>query len=137
MVLLPEGKQVVSAGVAQQIVDMMKTVIGPEGTGKRAAIPGYSVAGKTGTAHKVGAHGYEDRYRSLFVGFAPASSPRIVAAIVVDDASLGRYHGGDVAAPVFSKVVGGAMRLLNVAPDQTLPNVAKDEAAIANNRGPV
>ncbi|MFT3928680.1 MAG: penicillin-binding transpeptidase domain-containing protein [Spongiibacteraceae bacterium] len=121
----PEAKQVVSAGVSQQVVDMMRTVIGPEGTGKRAAIPGYSVAGKTGTAHKVGAHGYEDRYRSLFVGFAPASSPRIVAAIVVDDASLGRYHGGDVAAPVFAKVVGGAMRLLNVAPDQTVQKVAQ------------
>lgn len=129
----PEGKQVVSAGVSQQIVDMMKTVIGPEGTGKRAAIPGYSVAGKTGTAHKVGAHGYEDRYRSLFVGFAPVSSPRIVAAIVVDDASLGRYHGGDVAAPVFAKVVGGAMRLLNVAPDQTLQNVAQGGQKIARD----
>lgn len=133
----PDGKQVVAAGVADQIVEMMKTVIGPEGTGKRAAIPGYSVAGKTGTAHKVGQHGYEDRYHSLFVGFAPVSSPRIVAAIVVDDASLGRYHGGDVAAPVFAKVVGGAMRLLNVAPDQTLPpartlpNVAQGAAKAA------
>jgi cell division protein FtsI (penicillin-binding protein 3) len=133
----PEGKQVVSAGVAQQIVEMMQTVIGPGGTGTRAAIPGYSVAGKTGTAHKVGVHGYEDRYRSLFVGFAPVSSPRVVAAIIVDDASLGKYHGGDVAAPVFAKVVGGAMRLLNVAPDQTLPNVAKDETKNVSARGPV
>lgn len=141
-----EGRQVVSPGVAQQVVDMMRTVTGPEGTGKRAVIPGYSVAGKTGTAHKVGAHGYEDRYRSLFVGFAPASSPRIVAAVVVDDASNGRYHGGDVAAPVFAKVVGGAMRLLNVAPDQTLPpvktppNIARGEIdgtkKIVHARGP-
>jgi len=133
----PEGRQVVSAGIAQQIVDMMKTVVGPDGTGKRAAIPGYSVAGKTGTAHKVGARGYEDRYRSLFVGFAPVSSPRIVAAIVVDDASLGRYHGGDVAAPVFAKVVGGAMRLLNVAPDQTLPNAAKSVSVAPKNAAPL
>ncbi len=126
-----EGRQVVSAGTAQQVVEMMRTVVGPEGTGKRAAIPGYSVAGKTGTAHKVGAHGYEDRYRSLFVGLAPVSSPRIVAAIVVDDASLGRYHGGDVAAPVFAKVVGGAMRLLNVAPDQTLQKAAQGGRKVA------
>jgi cell division protein FtsI (penicillin-binding protein 3) len=132
----PEGKQVVSAGVAQQIVEMMQTVIGPGGTGTRAAIPGYSVAGKTGTARKVGVHGYEDRYHSLFVGFAPVSAPRIVAAVVIDDASLGKYHGGDVAAPVFAKVVGGAMRLLNVAPDQTLPNVAKGAETPAIGRGP-
>lgn len=130
----PEGKQVVSAGVANKVAEMMKTVVGPEGTGKRAAIPGYSVAGKTGTAHKVGAHGYEDRYRSLFIGFAPASSPRVVAAIVVDDASLGRYHGGDVAAPVFAKVVSGAMRLLNVAPDQTLPQIADGQSKVANGQ---
>jgi cell division protein FtsI (penicillin-binding protein 3) len=120
--------------VANQVAEMMKTVVGPEGTGKRAAIPGYSVAGKTGTAHKVGAHGYEDRYRSLFIGFAPASSPRVVAAIVVDDASLGRYHGGDVAAPVFAKVVSGAMRLLNVAPDQTLPQIADGQSKAANGQ---
>ena len=131
----PDGKQVVSAGVADQIVEMMKTVIGPGGTGQRAAIPGYSVAGKTGTAHKVGAHGYEDRYRSLFVGFAPAAVPRVVAVVIVDDASLGKYHGGDVAAPVFAKVVGGAMRLLNVAPDQTLPAVANGPGKPAS-RGP-
>ena len=128
---VPEAKQVVSAGVSQQIVEMMQTVIGPEGTGKRAAIPGYSVAGKTGTAHKVGKTGYEDRYHSLFVGFAPVSSPRVVAVVVVDDASLGKYHGGDVAAPVFAKVVGGAMRLLNVAPDQTLPSAAKTSPSAA------
>lgn len=132
---IPEGKQVVSAGVANQIVEMMKTVIEPGGTGTRAAIPGYSVAGKTGTAHKVGAHGYEDRYHSLFIGIAPASAPRVVAVVVVDDASLGKYHGGDVAAPVFAKVVSGALRLLNVAPDQTLPAVASGSGKPAK-RGP-
>ncbi|MDB6061833.1 MAG: peptidoglycan synthetase FtsI [Verrucomicrobiaceae bacterium] len=115
----PAGKQVVSAGVAHQITEMMQTVIAPGGTGTRANIPGYSVAGKTGTVHKVGVHGYEDRYHSLFAGFAPVSAPRIVTVVIIDDASLGKYHGGDVAAPVFAKVVSGAMRLLNVAPDQT------------------
>ncbi len=125
------GKQVVSAGIAHEILEMMETVVEPGGTGIHAAIPGYSVAGKTGTAHKVGAHGYEDRYHSLFIGIAPASEPRVVAVVVIDDASLGKYHGGDVAAPVFAKVVGGAMRLLNVAPDKTLPVVAQGENPIS------
>lgn len=126
----PAGRQVLAPGVAHQVTEMMRTVVGPEGTGKRAAIPGYLVAGKTGTVHKVGVHGYEDRYQSLFVGFAPVSAPRIVTVVVVDDASLGRYHGGDVAAPVFGRVVGGAMRLLNVAPDQV-----RGAPAVANTAG--
>ena len=129
-----KGEQVIAPGVAQQIVEMLKTVVGPEGTGKRARIPAYTVAGKTGTVHKVGAHGYEDRYHSLFVGFAPATKPRIVTVVVVDDASLGRYHGGDVAAPVFGKVVGGAMRLLSVAPDDTGQAVAQ---TVPSRKGPV
>jgi cell division protein FtsI (penicillin-binding protein 3) len=87
------------------------------------------VAGKTGTVHMVGARGYEDRYHSIFAGLAPASKPRIVTVVVVDDASLGRYHGGDVAAPVFGKVVGGAMRLLNIAPDALPQPAAKDAVA--------
>ena len=138
----PDGEQIISAGVAQQIVDMMKTVIEPGGTGVRAKIPAYSVAGKTGTVHMVGVHGYEDRYHSLFAGLAPTSAPRIVTVVVVDDASLGKYHGGDVAAPVFAKVVGGAMRLLNVAPD-TAPQaaapqaVAKGATAPVDGKGPV
>lgn len=117
----PRGEQVVSPGVARQVVDMMKTVVEPGGTGVRARIPAYTVAGKTGTVHMVGARGYEDRYHSIFAGLAPATAPRIVTVVVVDDASLGRYHGGDVAAPVFGKVVGGAMRLLNIAPDALPP----------------
>jgi len=130
-----KGEQVIAPGVAQQIVEMLKTVVGPEGTGKRARIPAYTVAGKTGTAHKVGVHGYENRYRSLFVGFAPASAPRIVTVVVVEDASLGKYHGGDVAAPVFGKVVGGAMRLLSVAPDDTgQTSVAQ---TVPSRKGPV
>ena len=131
----PPGKQVVSAGVAHEIVEMMETVVGPGGTGRRAEIPGYLVAGKTGTAHKVGARGYEDRYHSLFAGFAPASAPRIVTVVVIDDASLGKYHGGDVAAPVFAKVVGGAMRLLNVAPDDIHPPTAVANSTSAKGAG--
>lgn len=134
----PEGKQVVSAGVARQVTEMMQTVVEPGGTGVRAKIPGYLVSGKTGTVHKVGAHGYEDRYHSLFAGFAPATAPRIVTVVVIDDASLGRYHGGDVAAPVFGRVVGGAMRLLNVAPDQLPPPAAvANSMPAAAGKGPV
>lgn len=130
-----KGKQVVAAGVAQQVVDMLQTVTGPEGTGKRARIPTYTVAGKTGTVHKVGRHGYEDRYQSIFVGFAPVSAPRVVTVVIVDDASAGKYHGGDVAAPVFAKVVGGAMRLLNVAPDANPAAVA--QSVPPARKGPV
>jgi cell division protein FtsI (penicillin-binding protein 3) len=117
-------EQIISPLIAGELTEMLKTVIGPEGTGKRAGIPSYSVAGKTGTAHKVGAGGYEDRYRAIFAGFAPADNPRVVAVIVIDDPSDGRYHGGEAAAPVFGKVVGGAMRVMNVAPDQQLPITA-------------
>lgn len=125
---IPEGTQVVAASVAQDVVGMLRTVVGPEGTGKRAMIPAYSAAGKTGTVHKIGVSGYADnRYRSIFAGFAPASDPRIVTVVVVDDPAGTRYHGGEVAAPVFARVVGGAMRLLNIAPD------AAGAAAVADN----
>src|SRR5690606_25053653 len=133
----PAGKQVLSAGVAHQVTQMMQTVVAPGGTGRRAAIAGYSVAGKTGTVHKVGARGYEDRYQSLFAGFAPATAPRIVSVVVVDDASLGKYHGGDVAAPVFGRVVGGAMRLLNVAPDEARKPAVANRVPEVAGKGPV
>ena len=135
-------EQVISPTIANEMTGMLRTVIGPEGTGKRAAIPAYSVAGKTGTVHKVGAQGYEDRYRSIFVGYAPSTNPRVVAVIVIDDPSNGRYHGGEAAAPVFSRVVGGAMRLLNVAPDQAMPAAPEKTApmktpATADARAPL
>jgi cell division protein FtsI (penicillin-binding protein 3) len=93
-------------------------VVAPEGGGKQAAIPGYRVAGKTGTAWKATAGGYAtDRYLAVFGGIAPASSPRLAAVVVIDEPSAGEYYGGKVAAPVFSNIVGGALRLLAVAPD--------------------
>jgi cell division protein FtsI (penicillin-binding protein 3) len=129
--------KVVSPVVAQQLVEMLMTVTGPEGTAKRAQIPGYTVAGKTGTVHKVGTRGYEeDRYRSIFAGFAPATAPRIVTVVVVDDPSKGRYFGGQVAAPVFARVVGGALRMLNVAPDANSP-AAVAQSKPAAKKGPV
>jgi cell division protein FtsI (penicillin-binding protein 3) len=104
--------------LVEQLVTMMETVTQTGGTAVRAAIPGYTVAGKTGTVHRVGEHGYEaDHYTSLFAGFAPAIDPRVVCVVIVTDPRGGVYFGGAVAAPVFSAVVRGALRLLNVAPD--------------------
>jgi cell division protein FtsI (penicillin-binding protein 3) len=113
------GEQVVSARNARTLVGLLEAVIN-EGTGGKAAIPGYRVAGKTGTARKSTAGGYfDDRYTSVFGGVAPASNPRLAAVVVIDDPGAGRYYGGDISAPVFSAVVGGALRLMGVAPDAT------------------
>ncbi|MBB5212168.1 peptidoglycan D,D-transpeptidase FtsI family protein [Microbulbifer hydrolyticus] len=116
------GERVVDSELAQQVSAMLETVIGPEGTGKRAAVDGYRVAGKTGTVHKVGSGGYADnRYRSVFAGFIPADNPRLAAVVVIDDPSHAKYYGGEVAAPVFGKVMTGAMRLLQVPPEKVAP----------------
>lgn len=101
---------------------MLETVI-RSGTGRLAHIAGYRVAGKTGTVHKTAARGYaEDRYLSLFAGMVPASNPRLVAVVVVDDPRNGEYFGGRVAAPVFGSVMQEALRLLNILPDEPLEN---------------
>jgi len=97
---------------------MMELVVEKEGTGMRAAVPGYRVAGKTGTVKKSGVGGYvEDSYIALFAGMAPASDPRLVMVVMIDEPRGEKYYGGIVAAPVFSKVMAGAMRTLNVPPD--------------------
>ncbi|BBB25503.1 peptidoglycan D,D-transpeptidase FtsI family protein [Amphritea japonica] len=108
--------------VANQVLRMMETVTQTGGTGRRAAIEGYRVAGKTGTVHKVGSGGYaDDQYVSIFAGVAPVDNPEIVAVVMVDNPKGQEYYGGEVAAPVFSRVVGGALRMLNVAPDNWQP----------------
>jgi cell division protein FtsI (penicillin-binding protein 3) len=118
----------------REMVTMMETVTHQGGTAVKAAIPGYRVAGKTGTVHRLGAHGYEpDRYISLFAGFAPVSDPRIVCVTIVNDPRGGVYYGGAIAAPVFSGVVRGALRLMNVPPDD-LPEMRV--AANAGTRDP-
>ncbi len=112
------GSQVVHPEVARAMRQMLEMAAGPGGTAPKAQTMGYRVAGKTGTAHKQEGKGYADRkYRASFVGLAPVSSPRLVVAVMIDEPSAGRYFGGDVAAPVFSTVVGGALRILGVAPD--------------------
>lgn len=111
------AEQVLSAETADRVVQMMETVTQPGGTGTRAAIPGYRVAGKTGTVHKVGSTGYEYEYMAVFAGIAPVTDPKIVAIVWVDSPSGREYHGGEVAAPIFSRIMGNALRYLNVPPD--------------------
>ena len=103
---------------ARAVRGMLELAVQPGGTAPRARVMGYRVAGKTGTAHKQENGGYApDKYLSSFVGFAPASRPRLVIAVMIDEPSAGQYYGGVVAAPVFSQVMQGALRLLGVAPD--------------------
>jgi cell division protein FtsI (penicillin-binding protein 3) len=115
------GKQVISPATARKLRDMLELAVEPGGTAPRARVMGYRVAGKTGTAHKEENGGYaEHKYVSSFVGFAPASDPRLVIAVMIDEPSAGQYYGGAVAAPVFSAVMGGALRMLGVSPDAPL-----------------
>lgn len=108
-----------SPQTVDKVVTMLTAVVSKEGTGSRAAIPGYSVAGKTGTVHKSSKGGYEeDKYISVFAGIAPASDPKLVLVVMVDQPSSGVYFGGEVAAPIFSKIMGGALRILNISPDK-------------------
>ncbi|MGB1799442.1 MAG: peptidoglycan D,D-transpeptidase FtsI family protein, partial [Gammaproteobacteria bacterium] len=112
------GKRVLEERVTRQVRKMLETVVSTEGTGKRAAIRGYRVIGKTGTVHKSVRGGYsEDRYLSLFAGIAPASQPRFAMVVLIDEPGGGDHYGGVVAAPVFSRVMEGAFRILNIPPD--------------------
>ncbi len=115
----PQGTQVIPEHISKQMLTMLRGVVdGEGGTGSRARVPGYQVGGKTGTVHKAVGGGYaEDRYRSVFAGIAPISNPRFAAVVVIDEPSKGEYYGGLVAAPVFSEIMSGALRLLNVTPD--------------------
>jgi len=120
-----KGTQVIPVAIAREMRHMLEMAAGPGGTAPKAQVMGYRVAGKTGTAHKVGVHGTYDgnRYVGSFVGFAPVSNPRIVVAVMIDEPSNGIHYGGDVAAPVFSAVVGGVLRTLNVEPDSPIKSL--------------
>ncbi|HEY5928933.1 MAG TPA: penicillin-binding transpeptidase domain-containing protein, partial [Burkholderiales bacterium] len=125
-----QGKRVVSVVTAQAVRKMLEMVTQPGGTATRAQVAGFRVAGKTGTAQKLEGNGYAaDRYISSFVGFAPASQPRVVIAVMIDEPSGKHYYGGEVAAPVFSNVMAGALRLLGISPDASLDNVISPEFA--------
>ena len=119
--VLPEPRRVIPEMVAFEVNRMMRSVVGTGGSGWRAAVEGYHIAGKTGTVHKTSDSGYEeDRYVSLFAGFAPATDPRLVLVVVVDDPGAGKYFGSQVAAPVFASVMQGALRIMNIPPDNLI-----------------
>jgi cell division protein FtsI (penicillin-binding protein 3) len=116
---MPAGERVVSSRTAQLLVDMLGAAVG-DGTARQARIEGYKVGGKTGTVHKIVNGVYaDDHYLSLFAGIAPLDNPRYVAVIVIDDPAGKAYFGGEVAAPVFSRVMEGVLRTMNVAPERT------------------
>ena len=112
------GLRVLSPATVKEIRTMLQMAAGPGGTGTKAQTIGYSVGGKSGTAHKQEGKGYAaNKYRSWFVGMAPITSPRIIVAVMVDEPNNGLHFGGDVAAPVFSQVVQQTLRMMNVEPD--------------------
>jgi cell division protein FtsI (penicillin-binding protein 3) len=114
----PAGIRVFSPDTAAKLRHMLNMVTGPGGTAPKAQAIGYSVGGKTGTAHKQEGRGYAGhKYRAWFVGIAPINNPRIVVAVMVDEPSNGVYFGGDVAGPVFAQVVQQSLRMLGVPPD--------------------
>lgn len=117
------GKRVFSERTAQALRNMLELVVQPGGTAPLAQVAGYRVAGKTGTAHKLENGRYVNRYIASFVGIAPASNPRLVVAVMIDEPSGAEYYGGQVAAPVFSKVAGAVLHALNVPNDAPLDNV--------------
>ncbi len=128
--VLTTGAKVIAAETSQAVRSMLELVVMPGGTAPRAQVMGYRVAGKTGTAHKQENGRYaEDRYIASFVGLAPASNPRLIVAVMIDEPSNGQYYGGAVAAPVFSQVMSGALRLLSVPPDAPTSNILPLESA--------
>ncbi|MGD8695683.1 MAG: penicillin-binding transpeptidase domain-containing protein [Gammaproteobacteria bacterium] len=133
---VPEAEtRVISAQTAHDVIGMLETVVAPGGTATRAAVPGYRIAGKTGTARKATAGGYSEKlYTAVFGGLAPASRPRLAAVVVIHEPSDGAYYGGEVAAPVFAEVVAGSLRILGIPPDQASGHGSGDGAIQAMRR---
>lgn len=130
----PVGQRVLSEKVTFDVRQMLREVV-ENGTGKRAQPGFYSAGGKTGTVHLVGKEGYEDnQYKAIFAGMAPIDDPRIVTVVAVDAPQSGEYYGGEVAAPVFARVMGGALRLLNVKPELELGQTRESEP-VSSERG--
>ncbi|MEM7564350.1 MAG: penicillin-binding transpeptidase domain-containing protein, partial [Pseudomonadota bacterium] len=126
------SRHVMKSSTARQVIGMMEEVVGPKGTAQLAAVEGYQIAGKTGTAKKSIAGGYQkDDYVSVFAGIAPASNPRLVMAVMVDEPTQNGYYGGVVAAPVFQEVISNALRILDIPPDNltALKNRSGQEGA--------
>ncbi|SFP24200.1 cell division protein FtsI (penicillin-binding protein 3) [Geopseudomonas sagittaria] len=130
--------QVVPEEVAKTVQGMLQQVVEAPGGAHRAQVPGYHVAGKSGTARKTsaGSKGYQQNaYRSLFAGFGPTNNPRLAAVVVIDEPGGEGYYGGLVSAPVFSKVMAGALRLMNIAPDNLPPLPEVQQAATVSGNG--
>lgn len=116
----PQGERVMDAHRAHELLGMLESVLQKGGTAEMASVPGYRVAGKTGTAKMVGEHGYmQHRYTSTFIGIAPVTHPRLVVAVIIHDPQGKAYYGGAVSGPVFSRIMEGALRILDVPPDGT------------------
>lgn len=118
-------EQVLSSSISNQVLAMLETVVDPSrgGSASEAQVPFYNVAGKTGTVHVVGKFGYEEEvHNSLFVGLVPASDPELVIVVIIYEPKGNEHYGAQVAAPVFSRVASGAMRILNIAPDNVPEN---------------
>ena len=129
------GERIISAQIAREVLGVLQAVTGDEGTARKARVPGFAVGGKTGTVRKMGPQGYSaDQYVAWFAGIAPIEDPRIVTVVVINDPKGEAYGGGAVAAPVFSTITQGALRLLNVAPTETEELAAASAAAAG---GPV
>lgn len=130
----PEGQRVLSEKVTYEVRNMLREVV-TRGSGKRAQPGFYSAGGKTGTVHLVGKQGYEDsQYKAIFAGMAPIDNPRIVTVVAVDAPQSGEYYGGEVAAPVFARVMSDALRLLNVKPELEVGDANASEKT-AGERG--
>lgn len=126
---VPDGEQVISAKAAKQVRKMLEMAVSDEGTGRNARIPMYHVAGKTGTSRKAEGKGYSKLYNAVFAGMAPASRPRLAMVVVVNEPGAGKYYGGTVSAPVFASVMTGALRLLDVPPD----DISEDRLLMATH----
>ncbi len=129
----PVPQRVISDKTALQMRSMMELVVGPGGTAPLAQVRGYRVAGKTGTAHKLENGHYVNKYVASFVGLAPASDPRIIIAVMIDEPGAGKHFGGLVAAPLFASVAASALSSLNVPPDASISNVIMPAEPIAES----
>ena len=128
------GKQIISPKTAKVMAQMLETVTQQGGTAKKGQVPGFRVAGKTGTTEKLVNGQYtENFYVSSFVGFGPVSNPRYIIAVTIDEPSAGKHFGGEVAAPVFSTVMSQALRISGVLPDQNSMREATAPAAATSN----
>jgi cell division protein FtsI (penicillin-binding protein 3) len=112
-----ESERVISEQAAHQVLHMMESVLQEGGSARKAAVPGYRVAGKTGTSRKAVANGYGEEYVNIFAGIAPVSNPQLAVVILINEPKGDLYYAGDTAAPIFAKVMAGSLQMLNVAPD--------------------